>query len=318
MLILLMIAAAVVGEPPVERTRDIALPGVSGRIDHMAAAGERLYIAALGNGSVEVVDLSAGSRVKSITGLKEPQGIAADPQLQRVFIACAGDGMVHAFDSGTFEEKGSVKLGDDADNARLVGGVLYVGYGEGAIAMLDPATLAKKGEVKLSGHPESFQVEPGGARVFVNVPGGVIGGGGAVIVGDAQSGAMRERWSLKEAGRNFPMALDGNRLYVGCRRPARLLVLDATTGKTLESLECVGDADDVFVDPAHHRVFVSGGDGKLDIFTSGSDRKHQRVSIDTAPGARTSFFDPGSSRLYVAAPARDGHSARLIEFVPRP
>jgi DNA-binding beta-propeller fold protein YncE len=313
---LVLVAAALVAQPLLEPAGEIPLPGVSGRIDHLAAADGRLYIAALGNASVEVVDLSARARVKSIAGLKEPQGIAADPGLQRVFVACAGDGMVHALDSRTFEEKGSVKLGDDADNVRLSGGMLYVGYGDGAVAALDPATLIKQGEVKVGGHPESFQAA--GARVFINVPGGLIGGGGSVVVADREQRTVLATWPLKEAGRNFPMALDGDRLYVGCRRPARLLVLDTASGATVASMPTVGDADDVFADPARRRVYVSGGDGELDIYTRGEGDRYERSEMKTAPGARTSIFDSASSRLYVAAPARGDHPARLIEFVAKP
>ncbi len=312
---LLAIGSACAGGPPVERVGEIELPGVSGRIDHMAAESEgagRLYVAALGNGSVEVVDLSAGARVRSITGLKEPQGVAAAPH--RLFVACAGDGAVHAYDTETFEARGTVKLGDDADNMRFDAerGLVFVGYGDGAVAALDAATLEKKAEVRLPAHPESFQLEPAGKRVFINTPGGVIGGGGSVAVADRDTGSILATWKLSEAGRNFPMAADATRLYIGCRRPARLLVLDTQTGRVVASPECVGDADDVFVDG--DRVYVSGGDGKLDVFTRGPADRYERATIETAPGARTSLLVPGSSRLYVAAPARDGRPARLIVY----
>ncbi len=134
------------------------------------------------------------------------------------------------------------------------------------------------------------------------------------MVADVEGGAVQSTWKLHEAGRNFPMALDGSRLYVGCRRPAKLLVIDTTTGRTLAALDCVGDADDVFVDAARSRVYVSGGDGKLDVFTAGAADRYEREQIDTAPGARTSLFVPESSRLYVAAPARGGKPAAILVY----
>jgi DNA-binding beta-propeller fold protein YncE len=219
-------------------------------------------------------------------------------------------------DTDSLAERGTVKLGDDADNVRFDArtGLLYVGYGDGALAVLNSATLEMKPEIHLSAHPESFQLEPAGKRVFINTPGGVIGGGGSIVVADLDSRSVRSTWKLREAGRNFPMALDGSRLYVGCRRPAKLLVIDAATGTTIAALDCVGDADDVFVDAARSRVYVSGGDGKLDVFTGGDPDHYKREQIDSAPGARTSLFVPETSRLYVAAPSGKGHPARILVY----
>jgi hypothetical protein len=55
--------------------KEIPLPGVEGRIDHFSAdaAGQRLFIAALGNGSIEVVDIRREERTAEIKGLKEPR-----------------------------------------------------------------------------------------------------------------------------------------------------------------------------------------------------------------------------------------------------
>ena len=72
----------------------ISLPGVKGRIDHLAydAAGHRVFIAALGNNTVEVVDLPGKARMHTITGLHEPQGVLYIPSLQRLVVANGGDG----------------------------------------------------------------------------------------------------------------------------------------------------------------------------------------------------------------------------------
>src|SRR5689334_20757187 len=72
----------------------IALPGVEGRIDHMAVdlKDERLFVAALGNNTVEVVDLRAGKRVRSIPGFHEPQGVGFAPEFNKLFIANARTG----------------------------------------------------------------------------------------------------------------------------------------------------------------------------------------------------------------------------------
>lgn len=312
--------AGLVG-PPVE----ITLAGVDGRIDHMDLdpASGRLYIAALGNGSLEVVDTRRGERVKSVGGLKEPQGVVVAPRLGRVFVACGGDGTVRAFDTSTLAEIKSAAVGEDADNIRLDadGGELIVGCESGALVFLDPATLSEKGRAKLPSHPESFRVEPGTRRIHVNLPGGVVGGGGTVAVVDGASRSVVATWELSGAGRNFPMALDPShrRLYVGCRRPARLLAIDTTSGRQVAAMDCVGDADDVFVTADGALVMVTGGDGKAEFMATDDFSRYTALPpVTTAAGARTALYAPESGTLFVAAPARDGRAARIIAFPINP
>src|SRR5262245_22666252 len=85
-------AVASSGETGVKEAQRIALPGVSGRIDHLALDAERgrLYVCALGNGSVEVVDVAAGKVVKSLTKLEEPQGVALIPATKQIAVASGG------------------------------------------------------------------------------------------------------------------------------------------------------------------------------------------------------------------------------------
>ena len=301
--------------------RSIPLPGVDGRIDHFAydPATQRLFVAALENGSLEVIDLDKGERVKSVAGLKEPQGAVFVPGTKQVVVACGGDGTVRAFDVASLEERQKAEVGDDADNMRLTadGKSVMVGHSSGALAALDAATLKKTAEVKLSGHPESFQVDPTSPHVFVNVPGGVVGGGGEVAVADLAAPRVLATWKLSEAGRNFPMALDSvhKRLYVGCRRPAKLLVMDTETGKVVSSPDCVGDADEVFVDPRTGRVLVVGGDGAIDVFSTSDQQGYVRsASVKTAAGARTGLLIADRRALFIAVPHRGNQQAEIREY----
>jgi DNA-binding beta-propeller fold protein YncE len=101
--------------------REIPLPGVAGRIDHLAAdvKGQRLFVAALGTGTVEVVDVAEGKRTGEIQGLKEPQGVAYAASNGAVYVAGGGDGFVRSFDSHTLKPLHEIRLGEDADNLRL-------------------------------------------------------------------------------------------------------------------------------------------------------------------------------------------------------
>jgi DNA-binding beta-propeller fold protein YncE len=203
---------------------------------------------------------------------------------------------------------------EDADNVRYdpKNKHIIVGYGSGALAVIDPQTGIKTAEVKLDAHPESFQLEKNSNRIFVNVP-----GAGHVAVVDRDKGAVVAKWSLPDAKANFPMALDeaNHRLFIGCRKPAKLVVLDTETGKSVASLDVVGDTDDVFYDANSKQVYVSGGAGKVTVVTQkDADTYAVAGQVNTASGARTSFFVSGSGTLYVAVPHRGAQKAELRAF----
>src|SRR5262245_37061424 len=162
------------GSAPLKLVQTIPLPGVEGRIDHLAAdiKGQRLFVAALGNNTLEIIDIAQFKRVHTITGLREPQGVRFAPEVNRIFVANGSDGTARAYDASTFAMISSLNLGDDADNVRYdpVTAQILVGYGGGALAILDAKTMKSTGSIKLSGHPESFQLETSSPKVFANVP----------------------------------------------------------------------------------------------------------------------------------------------------
>jgi DNA-binding beta-propeller fold protein YncE len=299
--------------PPLQEAQVIPLPGVERRIDHLAVdvAGKRLFVAALGNGTLEVLDLAAGKRVHSIGGLKEPQGVAYLPALHRVVVATAG-GTLSAYDDHRFEAVTTVGDLGDADNLRFdaTAGLLYLGYGDGALGVFDPATLKRLGDITLPGHPESFRLETGGPRVFVNVP-----RTREVLVVDRARRSVVTHIPLGGLfSRNYPMSLDeaGHRLFVGVRWPARLLVFDTRSGKRLGTVPCVGDTDDLFYDARRDRVYVIGGEGFVDVFDASGSGKYQRLAhLATRSGARTGLWSDELGQLFVAWPLRDGQPAAV-------
>src|SRR5437870_8152388 len=162
------------GQMPLTLVGTIDLPGVEGRIDHLAidTAAQRLYVAALGNNTVEVLDLKNSSHVKSVPGFREPQGIAFLPDAKLVAVANGQGEGVQFIDANDYHLTKAVRLGDDSDNVRYEPAAqrLFVGFGGGALAAVSPADGKVIGEAKLTGHPESFQLDRSGSRVFVNVP----------------------------------------------------------------------------------------------------------------------------------------------------
>jgi DNA-binding beta-propeller fold protein YncE len=291
----------------------VALPQVRGRIDHMAvdAEGQRLFVAALGNNTLEVIDLKKGERTASIRGFDEPQGLVYIPESRRVVVANGGDGSVTFLDGESLKPLKSVRTGGDADNVRYdpARRRVYVGYGGGALAVLSDEG-ERLGDVPLGGHPESFQLD--GGRVYVNVP-----SRREVAVVDADRLQVTETWPLDEASANFPMALDAarHRLFVATRRPPRLLVYDTATGKPISTLEAGGDSDDIFYDDAGGRVYASFGEGAVFVYER-TDAEHYRLAgkVQTAGGARTSLLAPELGRLFVAVPARGNQAAEILVY----
>jgi DNA-binding beta-propeller fold protein YncE len=320
-ILVLVIAACVSGaraEAPLVFTRAIELPHVEGRIDHLTvdAAAQRLFVAALANNTVEVIDLRAGRDERSLPGFHEPQGIAQPLDGRLVAVANGGTGDLVMFDRAGFRVEHTVPLGDDADNVRFDRKArrFYVGYGAGAIGAVSEDGH-RLGEVKLPAHPESFQLEGSGPRIFVNVP-----GAGQIAVVDRDAMKLQASWRVTSASANYPMALDeaSHRLFVGCRRPAVVLTFDTATGKQLSSADTVGDTDDMFYDAKRKRLYVIGGDGFVDVFQQdGTDHLTRAARVPTAAGARTGLFVPEQDRLYLAVPHRGGQRAEIRVYEAR-
>jgi len=315
LLVLLSVISADAEDPgSLHLEKEIPLPGVEGRIDHFSAdeAGQRLFVAALGNGSVEIVDLRKGERSAEIKGLEEPQGLYYDSKTGRLYVATGGDGKLRSYDGKSLALQDTLELGKDADNVRYdrPAGDVWVGYGDG-IAIIDSAGQ-KVGSIPLGSHPESFQFEEKGDQVYVNVPKQL----GVALV-DRKKRIVLGKWGLGASFANYPMALDSanQRLFVGCRLPARLVILDTTSGRTVNTLSTVGDADDVFYDTTRRLVYVIGGEGAVEILRQRDPDHYERTArIATAPGARTGFFLQNSNRLYVAIPHRGSQSARVLVY----
>jgi DNA-binding beta-propeller fold protein YncE len=301
---------------PLRLKQTIALPGVEGRIDHLASdsSNERMFVCAVGNNSVEVVDLRKGERVHSITGLGAPQGIAYIPELDRILVANDKGGICIIYEAQAFQQIGEFNLKDDADNIRYDGATkrVYIGFGSGGIAIVNAADGKQIGTIKLSAHPEAFELEKNGSRIFVNVP-----HSRNVAVIDRDKGEVVAKWKTDLAFGNFPMALDeaSHRLFVGCRIPSKLVVLNTESGDVVAKIDISGDPDDVFYDSKRHRIYAICGAGKVDIIEQ-TDASTYKASakIDTADGARTGLFVPERDTLFVAVPHRGSQQAEVREY----
>jgi hypothetical protein len=318
--------------------------GVPGRLDHFAYDPDtrRLFVAALENGSLEVLDLDHGQRVQSLGGLGHPQGIAIARSVGCAVVAC-GSGDVYFYDTQTLQEIRKIALGPGADNVRYAAAadLLYVTHGNtdgGSIAVLDPHTGRTFREIPFKSRPESFQLDPTGPRLFANLPEGVRATqDGVVAFTDPGTGRLESELTLTGRARNFPMAYDAahERLFVACRRPPRLVAIDARTHAVVAEAACTDDSDDLFCDAQTNRVYVIGGGfrrdlqdvpagdgetpdetGAIDVFVvSPAGELALLTRTRTAPHARTGLFIPQRRALYVAVPPQDGRDAEIREYL---
>lgn len=254
--------------------------------------------------------------------LNEPQSIIFIPELNRIFVSNGQDGTVDVFGAKSFNIIKKIKLAsDDADNMRYDPNnkLVYVGYGEGSLGIINAMNYNIVGNIKLTGHPESFQIEEQKRvlgqqqRIFVNVP-----ESNSIEVVDSQKHTVSTTWPIVSAQNNFPMALDeaNHRLFVGTRDPPKLVVFDTNSGKVISILDIAKDPDDIFYDAAKKHIYVSCGEGFINIFQQYKDANQYNAIADvpTAPGARTSLLVPELNRFYFAVPHLGNQQSEILVY----
>jgi hypothetical protein len=294
--------------------QNIPLPDVKGRIDHLDINLDEktVYVAALGNNSVEVADIKNNRLLHSIKGLDEPQGVIFIPPTKEIMVANGGNGHCSFYNSYTYEPTGTINLGSDADDIRYdpENKKIFVGYGSGGIAIIDAMKHQKTADIKLSAHPEGFQLDKQLKRLFVNVP-----DAGLIEMIDLENLRVAAKWKA-EYGANFPMAIDTTRhiIFIGYRHPAKLVAVNATTGATIASADLTGDSDDLYYDERTKKLYASGGGGAVDIYLFQNSVLDHIAKIATRNGARTSLLIPSMNSFILAERAGGDQSAQLQIF----
>ncbi|MEP6927562.1 MAG: YncE family protein [Ginsengibacter sp.] len=299
----------------------ITLPNVKGRIDHLDInlKDHLVYISALGNNTVEVVDLKNAKVIHSIIGLDEPQGVCYIPQSQEIFIANGGNGDCYFYTASKFLKVATIHLGSDADDVHYDSSArkIYVGYGSGGIAVINADNHKQVGNIKLPCHPEGFQIDKKNDLLYVNLQqSGLIG------VVDNKKLRLINNWSKNYRAGNFPMALDtaGNKLFIGYRHPGKLVVMDTKTGNRISVSDLTNDSDDLFYDDITKRVYVSCGGGYtslgyINIFQAQDTKNYKQIAnIPTRNGARTSLLVPQLNLFLVPEPSVYSHDGELMVY----
>jgi len=314
-------------QAPLRSVQVIPLADVSGRIDHFSAdvKGRRVFLAALEKNAIEVVDVASGKVARTLSGFAKPQGVLFVPEVNKLFVASGRDGTLKTLDGTTLEvtSVAMVSLGADAIGYDAEAKEIYVGSGGGDagkelgdLTVFDAATGRQVAALSTDAHAGGSVAERRGARMFVLVP-----EKGQVVVLDRKSRKQIAKWIVPGIEKNVALDLDeaNHRLFLGVRTPPSVVVLDSDSGRVVASVPAVAILDGLSFDAATRRIYVTGGEGFLDVVQQLDADRYERIArIPTGPVARTSLFVPEWRRVFVAVP-RDkerGAELRVFEVVP--
>ncbi len=300
--------------PSLELVQTIPLKGKAGKLDHLAldAKRERLLLANKVNGTLDVVDLKAGKLLKQVIGQTGIQGVAYAADLDRVFVGLGSGGLCNVFEGGDYKPVKTIKFNDDADNVRYdaVRKQVYVAHAEKALGVVDAKTFAVKTDLKLPGPAEGFQVAAGKPLLYM-----VITTPAEVAVIDVDKLEITVAHPLKLAAGGHPLALDdtNKRVFIGCRKAPKMVVMDSDSGKEITAIDIPGEVDDIYYDAKRKQLYASCGEGYLAIIKQKDADTYEVVKkIETAKGAKTSLFDPETNRIFLAVPRQPGQAAPEI------
>ena len=299
--------------------RTVPLPNVKGGFDLMAldAAGQRLFVAAEDNHTVEVIDVRHGRALASLPGFNEPKWVVYRPEGNRVFVSTGGDGRVTELDGTTYRPVRSYAFREACNNLRYdsLARQLVVGVGKtfGALGLIDVARNVQAGEIPLAGYAKQFELD--GRRIYVNEP-----ALNQVEVIDRDTHKPVATWPVTGSSQNIPMALDRvhHRLFVACA-PGRLVVFATADGRQVASLPLPADADSIYYDSARQRLYISCGAGSIAVVQQSTPDAYQtRQLLPTVPGAGTSLFAAGLNQYFLATPQAGNQPAGLRIYRPAP
>ena len=329
LVVLWVMSAAASDSVPLKLVNSVDLPKYSGDFDHFAAdvSGNRLFLAAEDHGTLEVFDLKSTKWLRTIQGFDVPHSILYLPSSRRLFVTDGGEGMSKVLNSSDLQILKKVPLVPGADSlvfdpqrhqAFVVTGGKDVKMKESVLSVIDTTDFSKKADLKFdSAHVEGMALESHGRRMFVNVT-----DHNEIDVVDRDSMKIVDRWPLQDVGENSPMILDepNHRLFIVCRKPAKLVVVDTETGKQIGAWDTAGHSDGMAFDPAHKRIYVPGAEGYIAVYQQ-KDADHYELiaKVPTARGAKTCLLVPELNRLYVAvSPGEGKYGARVLAFETLP
>jgi DNA-binding beta-propeller fold protein YncE len=321
--VLAFAAAAAIGATNLASAAQLALIGsipvgpVAGQLTDLEIdyASQRLFVLERESGAIAVIDLPTETVTQTLRGLKAPRGLAHEPPNSQLYVAL-GDGKLAVLQGAPLRRTATLNIGSnlgppyyDASSTRV-----YIGYDRRAIGVIDTARNRPLPSIGLDGDPGPLAFENLDTRLFA----GAVGEK-RILVADRATSKQLGSWSTGDSGDAAALALDEDAglLIVAFRKPAGFAWFDLMGGSPRGRIEACAEPGDLLVDGIQARVYLTCGEGRIEIFQRGSAGNYSEVgAIDTQPGATAALLAPGGGRLYLAVPAASGRSAEIHIYAP--
>jgi len=305
---------------PLKLVATTPMPGFTGDFDHFGVdlKGNRLFLAAEDQKTVEVFDLRTGEWIHSIKGFGHPLTMAYLPESDRLIVTNGDTDDVALVDCKEYKILNTLKLGKGVDHSALnpINKYLYVENGAApdgkthSLSIIDTNTFRIVGEIPgLPGESnESMVIDRAGKKLYVNLT-----GSDEVGVIDLSTRQLIARWPLPDVHIAHAITLDepNHRLFTATRKPPQFIVLDIDTGKVVTTLPCVGVNSDMSFDVARKRIYVTGSETASVFVQRDADHYVHIAEVPTAYRAKSSIFVPELNRLYIAASGKGRPDAKL-------
>lgn len=319
------VTAAAQTNAPLKLIKTVTLPGYTGDFDHFAIDRQRgrFLLAAEDHATLEVFDLKSGNHLKTIKGFGAPHTILVRPGASTILVTDSGKQMTSILDAETYEKKGTVQLTPGADSAGydaaaniwyIVTGGKDVDMKTASIEAINPDTGKKLGMVTFNdNHVEAMAVEKNGDRIFIN-----LAETNKLAVVNRKTMKILATWPVPPAKANAMVQLDeaAHRLYVVCREPGMVVVMNSDTGGVIATAPAPLRSDETMLDVATHRLYVPGGQGYVGVYdTSDPNAIKEIAKVTSAPGAKTGILLPDMKKMLLAAsPGETKNVAKVLTY----
>ncbi len=281
----------------------VSLPG-DGGFDFLTVDSDARRVYITHNDSVQVLDADTLKLVGTVDKVPHPHGVVFLPELGKGYATSGDPGSVVVFDLKTFQHIAEIPTAKDSDVViydKSSGKVLTFNGDSSNSTVIDPTTDKAVKTVDLGGQPE-VAVSDGKGHIFDNVE-----SKSEILKINSKTMKITKRWPLApgESPSGLAMDVENNRLFSGCHNKL-LVVMNAKNGKIIQTLPIGDHVDGTTFDPASGNIFVSCGDGTLNVIHEDSPNKYSTVeNVQTEPGAKTLAFDPKTGHVFLTTAKRE-------------
>jgi YVTN family beta-propeller protein len=309
-------------QPPLTLETTTPLPAIgAGDFDHFDVDLKRnkLFLAGEEFGTIETFDLTTGKHLLTARGVAQPHKLVFIPDLNEIFVADGKDASVKVLDATNLHQLARIPVSANPDTGVYdpATRLFYIGNGGkkahhdySNISLISVDRRAVVGNIRVPGDTlKGMLLDHARSRIYVSVR-----DKSDVVAIDTKRRAIVRTYTSPELKTNVPIGLDAQqRLFVGGRNPNQLVILDSRTGATLQALPTVAESDDLTVDAAHHRIYVSGSTG-LDVYAEGAGGRYSREAHYDTGGGKTSIYVPSLQRFYVVRSRTSAPAAALLVY----